>query len=176
MFFIRHATPVNDCFLPDIGCVRIEPLTSIAFIDKDFKFLGVMHRSVSCHVVVDELCSVVGLRVTFVTVEVHLVLLGPPGITVFLEKLVGFEFSGFRGLSGLDLFVLFMGIALPGCFNETGVNHLACIAAVFRLTENDCKYGCENVPVDICFQFHKRIFELGEPFQRGNVRRKVRED
>ncbi len=42
----------------------------------------------------------------------------------------------------------------------------ACIAAVFRLAENDSKNGREDVPVDICFQSHKRIFELGEPFQK----------
>jgi len=39
---IRHATVVNDCFLPDIDCVRVELLAGIAFIDKDFKFLRVV--------------------------------------------------------------------------------------------------------------------------------------
>ena len=45
----------------------------------------------------------------------------------------------------------------------------ACVAAVLRLAEYDCKNRYENVPVDIGFQLHKRIFELCEFFEQKMV-------
>lgn len=59
-----------------------------------------------------------------VAVEVHLVFLGPTGVTVFLTKLVGISFPSLRGLALLDLLVFITTVALTGYFNETGINNL----------------------------------------------------
>jgi len=73
----------------------------------------------------DELRSAVDLDVVLVAVEVHLVLFGPAGVTVFLAELVGLGLPGFRSLSLLDLLVLVTVVALAGHFDEVGIDNLA---------------------------------------------------
>jgi len=63
--------------------------------------------------------------VVLVAVKVHLVLLCPAGITVFLAELVGLLFPGFGSFALLDLPVFLTAVALTGNFNEAGVDDLA---------------------------------------------------
>ena len=44
------------------------------------------------------------------SVEIHLVFLGPTGVKVFLAELAGFGFLGLRGLARLDLLVYIMQV------------------------------------------------------------------
>lgn len=72
----------------------------------------------------DKFCAVINLDVVLVAIEVHLVLLRPAGITIFLSQLVRFLFPGFRGFSFLGLLVLVPAIVLLGHFNKRGIDYL----------------------------------------------------
>lgn len=125
MDFIGHFTLVDNSLLSDIGAVAVQRLAHILFFEQRFQLLGIVVAGWSHHPVVDEFGAFIDLDMVFVAIETGVVFLQPPGVNVFLAKLVGLLFPGFRRLACLDLRVFLAVVALARHFDNGGIDQLS---------------------------------------------------
>src|SRR5680860_662494 len=109
-----------------------------------------MYRGVCNFKFLNEFCFCIRFYMVFVPVKSVVVFLCPPGIDIFLAKLVWLFLPISGGCPGFfDMFVFFAGIPLAWGFNKTGIDHFSLIG------KNPC---CIKSFVEYVEQNHDHIF------------------